>query len=89
MTVHSLGAIAAAPATVQVEDSSGRVVASAPVPALPAPLDLRPKTARVAVALAKGTARHGLRVTVRSSTGDPEVTALNNKVVLPLGVPSD
>jgi hypothetical protein len=47
ITVHSLGAGAAPPSRVVVRDGAGREVASAGVPALEAPVDLRPRMATV------------------------------------------
>jgi hypothetical protein len=83
VTVHSLGAVPAAGGSLQVRDASGRVVATASIPPLPAPLDLHPKTAEVRVSLPAGFVPRGSRVTVGLAGGAPEVTRLNNDVVLP------
>jgi hypothetical protein len=82
VTVHSLGALASGDGVVRVEDSDGRLLGTARVPPLPAPLDLVPKTARVAVPLSRAPARAGLRVTVAIGAGAPEITRLNNVVTL-------
>jgi hypothetical protein len=59
------------------------VVATAPVPPLPAPTDLQPKTAEVRVTLPAGSnARRG-QVTVALADNAPEVTRMNNQVPLP------
>jgi hypothetical protein len=79
VTVHSLGAKDAAGGTLTVEDASGKPLASAPIPALAAPLDLTPKTTTVRVSLPKGAAR--VRVSLPGNA--PEVTQLNNVVKLP------
>jgi hypothetical protein len=77
LTVHSLGAKDTTGGTAQLLDRKGRVLASAPVPTLAAPLDLSPKTAAIVLPLKKGAAR--LRVTL----GTDEVTRMNNEVALP------
>jgi hypothetical protein len=75
VTVHSLGAKPATGGTVELVDAKGKVLASAPVPALAAPLDLTPKTAKI-VLTAKGGAA------VRVVLPEPEITRLNNSVML-------
>jgi hypothetical protein len=82
VTVHSLGAAATPAANVRIEDGQGRLLGTAAVPSLPAPLDLYPKTVRVTVTLSRPAPRAGLRVGVSAASGTAEVTQLNNKVVL-------
>ncbi len=79
VTVHSLGAVASPTARVVVRDAGGREVARASVPALPAPSDLRPRTAVVAVALPAASWTAG-SVTVGIPGGMPEITQQNNAV---------
>ncbi len=79
ITVHSLGAASAPGGTLTIEDAAGKTLASAPVPALAAPLDLEPKTATVRLALPKGAAR--VRVALPGDAA--EVTRRNNMVALP------
>ncbi|HYE53062.1 MAG TPA: LamG-like jellyroll fold domain-containing protein [Azospirillaceae bacterium] len=79
VTVHSLGAAATPAGTVSALDAQGRVLASAPVPALQAPDDLLPKTAEVRLALPSGVRAAAVRV----DAGVPEVTRRNNQVGLP------
>ena len=55
------------------------MLASAPVPALPAPTDLTPRTATVTLPLPKG-AGPGLRLRIVSDAA--EVTQRNNVVML-------
>ncbi|MFD2783690.1 LamG-like jellyroll fold domain-containing protein [Novosphingobium pokkalii] len=80
--VHSLGSVAAPAAVLRLETAEGQVLASAPVPALPAPMDLTPSTATVTLPLPKG-ARPGLRLRIVSDAA--EVTQRNNVVVLESG----
>jgi hypothetical protein len=82
VTVHSLGAAATPAGTLRVEDAAGRLVASAAIPALAAPLDLRPKTAEMRVTLPAPAGRGSL-VRVALSGDAPEVTRLNNEVRIP------
>jgi hypothetical protein len=80
ITLHSLGA-KPAPATVMVlEDAGGHELARAATPPLPAPLDLKPKTAQVVL---KGQWKAGYRVRILTSAGAPEITQLNNIVTAP------
>jgi hypothetical protein len=83
VTVHSLGAVPASGGTLQVRDASGRVVATAPIPPLPAPTDLQPKTAEVRFTLPAGSNGRGGQVTVGLAGNVPEVTRMNNQVPLP------
>jgi hypothetical protein len=79
VTVHSLGAIDAAGGTVSLEDASSKVLATASVPHLAAPLDLQPKTAKVKLNMPAGAVR--VRVALAESAA--ETTLLNNVVALP------
>lgn len=80
VTVHSLGARPAPASVVVVEDASGKELARAITPVLPAPLDLKPKTAQVAL---KTTWKSGYRVRIVTPADAPEITQLNNIVVAP------
>ncbi|MEO8375953.1 MAG: hypothetical protein ABI471_12050, partial [Sphingomonas bacterium] len=82
VTVHSLGALDAPGGTATLEDSAGKVLASAAVPALAAPRDLLPKTAQVRLTIPAGGAA-GLRVHVTLKGNAPETTMLNNVASLP------
>ena len=80
VTVHSLGAVDAPASRVVLRDARGQTLATAPVPALKAPLDLTPKTAEVTLALPAEGWRNG-SVTVEMN-GGPEITLKNNRVDL-------
>jgi hypothetical protein len=80
VTVHSLGAKPAPASVVLVEDASGKELARATTPVLPPPLDLKPKTATVAL---KAAWKSGYRVRIVTPAGAPEITQLNNIVVAP------
>ena len=83
VTVHGLGAIDAPGSRIVLRDSSGNIVAQSNVPPLKAPTDLTPKTASVAVALPIGQSSFkGDTVEILSRGKVPEITTLNNKVVL-------
>jgi hypothetical protein len=79
--VHSLGAQDAAAARVELVDAAGKVLDSAAVPPLKAPTDLLPKTLSVKLKIPAGAKASGLRV--RIVTHQPQITALNDEVVLP------
>ena len=82
VTVHSLGSVAAPPSVVTLVDSDGRVVASAKAPAIPAPLDLLPKTAQTTLHFGSGVHTAGSRVRIELAGGIKEITQLNNEVTL-------
>jgi hypothetical protein len=82
VTVHSLGAVDAPRSKVVLRDAAGKVLATAAVPALKAPLDLFPKTASVELILPAGAKLTGGSVTVESGGKTPEITLVNNRVPL-------
>jgi hypothetical protein len=82
VTVHSLGAKPAPASVVVLEDAAGHELARATAPALPAPLDLKPKTAQVSLATKAGW-KTGYRVRIVTPAGAPEITQLNNIVTAP------
>jgi hypothetical protein len=82
VTVHSLGSVAAPPSTLTLVDGSGHVLASAKVPAIPAPLDLLPKTAQATLHFGSRVPTAGARVRVELAGGGREITQLNNEIVL-------
>jgi hypothetical protein len=79
VTVHSLGAVAAPASRVVVRDGESREIARAAVPALQAPLDLRPRSATVMVRL-PAAAWTGGSVAVEIPGGVQEITLQNNAV---------
>ncbi len=81
VTVHSLGAIDAPGGIAKLEDANGKVLGSAAIPALAAPRDLLPRTARVRMTLPQGSLTR-LRVRIALTADAPEVTMLNNVVRL-------
>jgi hypothetical protein len=80
VTVHSLGSVDAPASKIVLRDKNGKVLATAGVPALKAPLDLFPKTTVVALTLPAQADWKGGSVTVESSGTLPEITQMNNKV---------
>jgi len=82
VTVHSLGSVDAPASKVVLRDRAGKVLATAAVPAIKAPVDLFPKTAAVELSLPKGSEWKGGSVTVESSGKVPEITQMNNRVPL-------
>lgn len=53
--VHSLGAVATPATTIELRDAGGKLVVTAPVPSLEAPLDLKPKWTEISVDIPEGT----------------------------------
>jgi hypothetical protein len=86
VTVHSLGAKATGPGIAALKDAKGKVLAKAEIPALAAPADLLPKTVDVVLPMKKGAARVNVALG-GGAVAVPEITLLNNEVVLP-GAPA-
>jgi hypothetical protein len=82
VTVHSLGSVSAPAARVVVRDRQGRELATAAVPPLPAPTDLRPRTAAVRLTLPARADVSGARVSIEPPRGLKEITLLNNHVAM-------
>ena len=82
VTVHSLGAVDAPASKVVLRDKAGKVLATAAVPSIKAPVDLFPKTAAVSLTLPAGADWKGGSVTVESGGKLPEITQMNNRVPL-------
>ena len=80
VAVHSLGAKSISGGLLTVEDAAGDALATAPIPAIEAPADLRPRIARVVVALSAAARSKARRVRIVSTGGTPETTLLNNSV---------
>lgn len=80
VTVHSLGAVDAPASRLVLRDRTGRVIATAEVPALPAPLDLQPRTHVVRLPLSRGADLRGGRLTLEPIASTPEITTRNNEV---------
>jgi hypothetical protein len=82
LTVHSLGHVATLPGQAVVTDADGQEVARVAIPALPAPLDLLPKTVQVELNLPQGFQPKGASVQVSQQGDAEEVTRLNNRLPL-------
>jgi hypothetical protein len=80
--VHSLGSVGAPATTVAFRDAAGRVVATAPVTSLAAPVDLVPKTLDVNLTLPEGVSISGGSVEIDPDHQLEEITQLNNRVSL-------
>lgn len=83
VTVHSLGARDAPTGTLTLETAAGTRVASVAVPPLAAPLDLKPRTATVRLAVSAAFAARGARLHLSLSGNAPEITQRNNNLSLP------
>jgi hypothetical protein len=79
VTVHSLGAQRAEGGTLTVRGANGVVLATAAIPPLDAPADLRPRTAVVRIAAPN---QQAASVEIALPGNAPEVTRLNNRVAL-------
>lgn len=81
VTVHSLGATDTTGGTAALVDATGSIVAQVPIKPLAAPLDLRPRTTTVKLAISAGV-RTPLSVRVALPGNAPEITQANNSVAL-------
>ena len=82
VTLHNLGGVATPPMDVALVDARGRVLARTVCPAVPAPLDLLPKTARVRLEAPAGRDLRGCRVVVDPEDTVCELYETNNAVSL-------
>jgi len=82
VTVHSLGSVDTPACTVAVVDPSGARILKAVVPALKAPLDLKPKKRDIVFPIAKGINMKGCRVTIDPEGKVNEITKGNNSVTI-------
>jgi hypothetical protein len=80
VTVHNVGAVRSPEATVGLVDAAGKVLATAAVPPIDGPLDLRPKTVRVSLTAPAGTPATGVRVVIDPQRALTEITRKNNVV---------
>ncbi|MEP9401241.1 LamG-like jellyroll fold domain-containing protein [Sphingomonas silueang] len=82
LTVHGLGSTASPAGRAMLVDTAGRAVAEAAIPALDAPLDLKPRTATVRLRLPAGVAADTLTAAIALNGDAPELTRLNNRVAV-------
>ncbi|HYW69979.1 MAG TPA: LamG domain-containing protein, partial [Pyrinomonadaceae bacterium] len=81
VTVHSLGAVATPPTKLALFDRQGHLIATAAVPGLEAPADLRPRTVEVTL---PATEFNGSSLVLDPDAKLKEITRMNNRVVLQL-----
>jgi catechol 2,3-dioxygenase-like lactoylglutathione lyase family enzyme len=79
--IHSLGSVATLPTTVALIREKV-VIATVPVPAIPAPIDLTPKCVDIVIPLPPGTKVHGCSVQIDPQNSLNEITLNNNRVDL-------
>jgi hypothetical protein len=83
VTVHNVGSVRSPATTVALVTADGSIVMTAPVPAIDAPLDLQPKTAKVRLGVVPaGTPVKGARVVIDPKGELQEITKRNNAVEL-------
>jgi hypothetical protein len=82
VTVHSLGSAPSSKTAIVFKDRTGRVVASATIPPLEAPLDLHPRTTEVILRLPPNTDVTGGTVQIDPEQKLEEITKRNNTVQL-------
>ncbi len=82
VTVHSIGSVPAPASTVALCAVDGTVIAETEIPALDAPLDFKPKTATVTLAIPAGTKPAGLSVSIDNAEKILEITKRNNRITV-------
>jgi len=82
VAVHSLGSRATNKAIAILHDRSGHIYAKALIPALAAPVDLKPRLTIITLVLPSHVRREDISVNVRQLDGAREVTLMNNSVNL-------
>jgi hypothetical protein len=78
--VHSLGSVDAPATAIAIIGTNGKPLATVPVPALKAPIDLLPKTVDVKLTVPNGTALHGSIVMTDPENTLKEIARLNNRI---------
>ncbi len=82
VTLHNLGALETPPMEVALVNARGRVLAKTVCPAVPAPLDMLPKTARVRLAIPDGQDLRGCRIVLDPEDKVCELYETNNQIYL-------
>ncbi len=82
VTVHGLGSVPSPVTEMVFRDASGAIRARTDVPALAAPIDLRPKTGTVTLRLPEGADLRGGSVEIDPDHRLEEITRVNNAVKL-------
>jgi hypothetical protein len=82
VSVHSLGNAPTPGARVVLRDRSGKEIAKAGVPALPAPTDLKPHVATVRMNVPRAWEPVGSTITIEVPTTVTEITKVNNRLGL-------
>jgi hypothetical protein len=77
VVVHNLGSVASEPAQIALFDTNGKQQASADIPLIDAPLDLKPRTAIIRLELPQSISLKGSYIVILS--GQEEITNNNNR----------
>jgi hypothetical protein len=80
--LHCLGSVAAPASKVALISPEGKIIADALSPAIPAPLDWKPKTAEITLPLPDGVRLDGCSVVIDPDEALVEITTRNNRVRL-------
>jgi Concanavalin A-like lectin/glucanases superfamily len=83
VTVHSLGSVHSPASSIALQDAVGKTLATAAIPVIEAPLDLIPRTAEVAIRAPRDLSLSGFSVLIDPEKRLKEITAQNNRVVIP------
>jgi hypothetical protein len=78
VTVHNLGGVDVGPVTVALTDRRGRILSQTETPAIPAPVDLVPKTARVILEVPQGRRPKACSVVLNPGRESEEIYPANN-----------
>jgi hypothetical protein len=83
VVVHSIGAVPTPPGLATLQNAAGKAIASASLPALEAPLDLRPRTAAIRLEIPGKKSLAHAQIVLSLSGNPAEITLRNNRVALP------
>lgn len=78
VTVHNLGGVDVPGVTVALVDARGRILSQTETPAIPAPVDLVPKTVRVVLPVPRGCGLEACSVVLNPGREDEEIYPQNN-----------
>jgi len=82
VTVHSLGSVPSPESVVGLRNKTGRVIVSAKLAMLPAPVDLLPRTTTVTLKLPQGVKASDCTVEINPRRDFEEITTWNNAVTV-------
>ena len=80
--IHNIGAVGSPATTVELKDAKGKLIATAQVPPLEAPIDLLPRWKVITIPVATGTNLSNAILQIDPGAKIKEITRINSKIKL-------